>query len=304
MGRLLADGKPDLRFGTDGWTALRPPDSLAVSAAQPNDPEATAVLRMPSGDLYVSGNNGIAHCCVQSLVTELSPSGQILTSFGSNGWAKVFEPGVYNTTLLSVPNGLLVAGTVVFGGCGGPVLTLLSSHGQPEPFGAAGSTSLSLSPPGALFSAAVYPRPDGGIGIVGNFNPDCDGSQGGFGLNEGLTSDGSHDPSFGSGGEVHFSDDGAWWVWAVPTPAGGVVLATEVIPERSPFIPERMDLREFLRNGSPDHHFGSAGLEPFNLGQASHMAQYPNIAVIAGPGNVFVVLIGSARLTEIFRILE
>lgn len=87
VGRLLADGRVDIGFGTAGWARLHAPVNPANGFFSG---EAVGSLAFgPSGTLYLGGSDGAAHCCVQDFVGALSPSGLAERSFGNDGWAIV-----------------------------------------------------------------------------------------------------------------------------------------------------------------------------------------------------------------------
>lgn len=137
VGELSASGRLDLGFGHEGWATLTPPDVphySAKSVTAPATPWASSVVQAPTGTIYVGGNNGGPHCCVQAIVAALSPSGHLEDGFGSHGWASVFPQGSFDARPFVQPDGRIdVIGDIVFGGCGGPVLSVLSRGGRVEP---------------------------------------------------------------------------------------------------------------------------------------------------------------------------
>jgi hypothetical protein len=95
IGRLLANGRLDPRFGLRGWAKIVPPGSDTPGSLYPS---ASAIALEPSGRIMVGGDNGQAHCCVDSYVYALNGAGQIDTSYGP---VNVFGQGAYIDQLLA-----------------------------------------------------------------------------------------------------------------------------------------------------------------------------------------------------------
>ena len=66
VGRLLADGRVDAGFGNSGWARLqapvKPPPGMFSGYA------ISSLALGPAGIIYLGGNDGTAHCCVEDFV--------------------------------------------------------------------------------------------------------------------------------------------------------------------------------------------------------------------------------------------
>ena len=238
VGRLLADGHLDTGFGAAGWALLqspvKPPTGMFSGYA------ITSLALGPSGVIYLGGNDGTAHCCVDDFVGALSPGGVLDRSFGNGGWAILTAlEGSYDTQIFPGPSGILVMGFVMYTGCGGPVLARLDASGRlDEAFdntvrhSLAGATGRYV-----LIGPALYARPGGGFALVGDLVPSGCQSQPaklvGKGVALGFGSNGDIDPSFGTGGRTGFTYAGTSGTWAVPLPDGHTVVVTDEVPEGS-----------------------------------------------------------------------
>lgn len=298
VGRLLPDGSPDPTFGTRGWVGLNLPDALHFRS-DVNAPTVTSVEQLLSGNILVAGNNGNAHCCVLSSVAELTESGQVVASYGHQGWASGLFEGSYAASSFPASDGSTwLVGAVVYGGCGGNVLGQLTADGT---FTAVRSTIGPSSRGQMLWSGSAYPRPNGGLGLVGD-ERSCYSTAKNVGLNGALLNNTDSDLSYGPSGYTRFPSDRAWWTWAVGVNDGGVVLVTEPPgPSYSMEFPRFLNLRLFAQNGSPDKEMGQRAVLRVNLRAASHNAEYPNIAAVAGPNNSVLLLIGSKHGIELLR---
>jgi hypothetical protein len=300
VGRLGPNGLLDAAFGDHGWAKLQPPQVPGSAGQVPTGPVVTSVVQAPSGRIYVGGNNGDAHCCVQSLVAGLTPTGHPDPAFGHNGWVDVFSPGSYQADLLVQPGGdLLVLGDIVFTGCGGPVLAMLTPDGTPvRTFDASASQSLGvLEKAGGLLVATVYPRAGGGIGLVGNESSSCatGGTPERFGVAAVLGQSGVLDPTFGAGGQARFGFDNAATVWVVPTRSGGTGVWLQPFQTGPSSVSAPLLFREFSTGGVPNEAFGRNGVTSYDLARAALNEQYPSVRVLAGPGRTAVIVVGSSH---------
>ena len=80
VGRFFANGGLDRSFGDGGWARLLPEAYLA------GYPFAVSSFAFePSGAIVVGGSEGVAACCVQMFVAELTAGGLPIASFGRGG---------------------------------------------------------------------------------------------------------------------------------------------------------------------------------------------------------------------------
>ena len=98
VGRLLENGRLDGSFGHGGWARI---DSHERSTRYFSPyASVTSIAFTPSGSVLLGGNDGGAHCCARSLVTEITKTGAVVTSFGSAGTVIVPKmAGSYTTQL-------------------------------------------------------------------------------------------------------------------------------------------------------------------------------------------------------------
>jgi hypothetical protein len=307
VGRLLADGRVDTGFGAAGWARLqapaRPPTGMFSGYA------ISSLALGPSGTLYLGGNDGTAHCCVEDFVGALSPSGALERSFGNGGWAILPAlDGSYDTEIFPGANGILVMGFVMYTGCGGPVLARLDASGRlDETFDATVRHSLaSATARYVLIGPALYSRPGGGFALVGDLIPSGCQSQApklvGKGIALGFRGNGNIDPSFGTAGRTAFTYDGSSGTWAVPLPDGPTVVVTDEVPEGDYGAPRTLKVWEL----SPAGHFKSSlcgsGTCTVNLSWASGPNSYPAIDATAAPDGPAVIVVAAKERADIYRV--
>jgi hypothetical protein len=308
VGRLLADGRVDVGFGTSGWDHLQVPVKPANGFFSGYSVNSLAFG--PSGTLYVGGNDGAAHCCVQDFVGALSPNGLVQRSFGNDGWAIVDAlSGSYETEVFPGANGILVMGFVMFTGCGGPVLARVDARGRPdETFDASVRQSLAKATTAryVLVGPAVYLRPGGGFGLVGDLTPSGCGPTvpklEGKGLALGFRGGGGIDPSFGTAGRTMFSFEGSAGAWAVPLPDGSTVVVTEQVPQGDYGAPRSLEVRELSAAGRFNWALCISGTCTLGLTWASAPNSYPAIDAMAAPGGPVVIVVAAKGRAEIYRV--
>jgi hypothetical protein len=302
VGRILSNGTIDRTFGDDGWADVTIPESPPMGMPGPLlGGEANSIAQSPSGTIFVGGNDGNAHCCVHAFVASLTPSGQLNRAFGVGGWAHVLPQGDYSTQLILGPEGTLeVVGDVVYGGCGGPQLTVLNSAGALVPgVGQAVESSIWRGfRLGAFMEASFFERPDGGLGAAAEAYSPCNGGPGPLqklGELIGLLPNGRPDPTFGTDGYTTSPPVvvDANSVWAIPIANKGVDVLAEVANYKAPFVPTRIEIRSYTLDGKLNEAGGQQDLTTFDLGRASHMAQYPIVDATSGPGETIDLLVGS-----------
>jgi len=308
VGRLLPDGHLDPSFGTSGLSRLPSPARPAKGTSS-----GTAVGSLalgPSGTVYVGGNDGAAHCCVEDFVGALSPSGRLERSFGHGGWAMVPAlDGSYDTEVFTEDGGLLVMGFVMYTGCGGPVLVRLGPGGKPdEAFAAAARQSIAAaSPRYDLLGPALYPRRDGGFALVGDLlASDCQlpaPKTAGGGLAVGFLADGRTDHSFGTDGKTELPSDGSSGTWAVPLLGGTAAIVTERVAEGPTYdVPRSLKVRELSSTGRFDRAFGLSGTRTIGLSWASAPNSYPAVDATAGLDGSAVIVVAAKQRADIYRV--
>jgi len=307
VGRLLADGGVDTGFGTSGWARLQAP--LKPPKGMFSGDAVSSLAFGPSGTLYVGGNDGTAHCCVEDFVGALSPSGRAERSFGNDGWATL--PGLagsYETEIFPGASGILVMGFVMYTGCGGPVLARLDARGRQDgTFDTTVRRSLaSATARYALIGPALYLRPGGGFALVGDLMPS--GCQSPLpkvpwkGLALGFLGNGNIDPSFGTAGQTAFAYDGAAGAWAVPLADGPTVVVTDEVPEGDYGAPSTLKVRELSAAGRFKPAFCRSGTCTVDLSWATAPNSYPAIDATAAPDGPVVIVVAAKQRAKIYRV--
>ncbi|HUC13487.1 MAG TPA: hypothetical protein VMS00_03455 [Acidimicrobiales bacterium] len=307
VGKLLSDGRLDTSFGTAGWARLqapaKPPKGMFSGYA------ITALALGPSGMIYLGGNDGTAHCCVQDFVGALNPSGGLERSFGKGGWATLPAlDGSYDTEIFPGASGVLVMGFVMYTGCGGPVLVRLDARGRID---SAFDATVRHSLAGAtgryvLIGPALYPRPADGFALVGDLIPSGCQSPApklvGKGLALGFRGNGKIDPSFGTAGRTAFTYAGSSGAWAVPLPDGFTVVVTDEVPEGSYGAPRSLDVRELSTAGRFRSTFCRLGTCIVNLSWASASGSYPAIDAMAAPDGSAVIVAAAKQRAKLYQV--
>ncbi|MGH9107023.1 MAG: hypothetical protein ACRDZX_14565, partial [Acidimicrobiales bacterium] len=308
VGRLLADGRVDKSFAGSGWARLRRPESgptLPISG-----PSATSLAEGAAGTVYVGGNNGSAHCCVEDFVAALTGHGRLERSFGAGGWARLARfDGSYTTDVFVDGKGLLVMGLVMFTGCGGPLFARLGSSGARQAGAGAtiGRSLASLSPGWSWYPVpALFPRPGGGFALAGDLiTSGCKALPAGparyRGLAVGLSADGNVDRSFGTDGRTQLPPSHAAAVWAVPARGGATMVVAEPAPTRPSFRPKALEVRELSAQGRYERGLGHAGTLTLDLPVISGTAPY-QVSVVPAPRGAVVVAAGSPKGVELLTV--
>jgi len=308
VGRLLADGRIDPGFGTSGWAHL--PSPAKAPKGMFSGTAVGSLALGPSGTVYLGGNDGTAHCCVEDFVGALNPDGRLERSFGDDGWARVPAlDGSYETDIFAGDNGILVMGFVMYTGCGGPVLVRLDARGHLDAaFAAAARHSVADASPGyVLLGPALYDRQDGAFALVGDLMQSGCRLQvpmrAGKGLAVGFLPDGEIDPSFGTAGQTAFPYDGSSGTWAVPLPDGSTVVVTEQVPEGSAYgAPRALKVRELSAAGLFRSTFGVPGTRTVDLSWASAANSYPAIDAMAAPDGSAVIVVAAKQRVKIYQV--
>ena len=307
VGRLLPDGHLDATFGTSGWARLgspvKPPKGMF------SGPAVTSMTLGPSETVYLGGNDGAAHCCVEDFVGALSSGGRLERSFGDHGWA-VLPPlaGSYQTDVFAVHGGLLVMGFVMYTGCGGPVLARLGTSGHPDQaFAQATRRAVATASRDYALLPTMYLRRGGAFALVGDLMPSgcllhmpkpVD-----HGLALGFLPDGHVDPTFGANGKTGLPPDGSAGSWAVPRPDGSTFVITEQVPAGArDGQPRALKVRELSAAGRLERSFGLSGTTTIDLSWASTPNSYPAIAAMPAAGDSAVVVVAAGQRAKIYQV--
>ena len=307
VGRLLADGRVDAGFGTSGWARLqspaKPPPGMFSGYA------ISSLALGPAGTIYLGGNDGTAHCCVEDFVGALSSNGQSERSFGHDGWAILPAlDGSYDTEIFPGVSGILVMGFVMYTGCGGPVLSRLDARGRlDKTFDSNVQHSLaSATARYVLVGPALYQRPNGGFALVGDLIASGCQSQvaklAGKGLALGFRSNGDIDPSFGTAGRTGFTYDGSSGTWALPLPDGSTVVVTDQVPAGAYGAPRALEVRELSPAGRLKPAPCRSGTCTVNLSWATATNSYPAVDAMAAPDGSVVIIVVAKQRAKIYRV--
>lgn len=218
---------------------------------------ANALVVTPAGRMIAVGTTGDAESSKMA-VAAFTARGKFDRTFGAGG-TTVFDLGKPSSAAAAA---LTPAGQVVIAGAAGAdgsrdtaVARLTAGGVLDAAFGSGGRlTSPSVSPT-PVFAPSVFRRPDGSLVVVY-------GVGGTSRTNAGVTrflADGTVDRSFGDGGTMLISLDGAFYERAAIDPAGRIILAGTRGPE-SIEDTETLVLAAILPDGRLDPSFGAAGV--------------------------------------------
>lgn len=304
VGRLLQNGRLDPSFGISGWARL--PSPIKPPKGFVSRPAIGSMALGPAGMVYLAGNDGTAHCCVEDFVGALSASGRPESSFGDHGWAALPTlAGSYETALFSVPGGILVMGFVMYTGCGGPVLARVGPNGQlDQAFAAATHAVLAKAAPGYALSPALYLRSGGAFALAGELMPSgClvrPPKAADHGLALGFLPSGHIDPSFGTAGKTELPPAAFGQTWAAPGQDGSAFVVTEQVPGLAPYgQPRALNILRLSAAGRLERTSGLSGTTAINLSWASSPNSYPEVVVLASPGMRPVVVVAAKQQARI-----
>lgn len=185
VGRLNADGTPDMSFGAEGWTYFH-------SSRWQYEMNATAVAVQPDGKILVAGSGGV------NFLVRFDADGGLDMTFGTH------EPGLsldftadQSRAVAVLPTGRIVVAGSRFDPYAGSYDTYVSgftgSNGHRDfAFGSGGTVTLALSP-GEDFARAILVRPDGNFYLAGH----ADGPMGRLATVTRLYGNGTLDYGFG-----------------------------------------------------------------------------------------------------------
>ena len=255
--RLNPDGSPDQGFNASG--------KVVTDIGTPAD-AATAVTLQPDGKILVAGQEQAAPAGPENLVVvRYTSDGQLDPSFGMGGIAIVSDPGFADfayAIAVDANGGIVVAGLKGDQHGNDPMIIRLDASGVLDPsFGSSGETVINFR--GAPENAGAYAlaiQADGRI-VIGGFTTTWSGdyvpSQ--FALAR-VTSDGSLDASFGTGGKVltAFPGSGADSLTALTLQTDGKIVA--VGDTTSTNQNQKFAVARYLVDGQLDPSFGAGGL--------------------------------------------
>jgi beta-propeller uncharacterized protein DUF5122 len=263
VGRVLANGHSDRTFGHGGWSRFEAREKVSAAVRSWLEFSATSIAVAPSGSIFVGGNDGGAHCCVQDSVAELTPDGALAHGFGHGGSILIRDfGGSYTTNVAANADGSLYAlGEYEQSGCGDPGLVRIEPGGSLDPrFDAAMARTLKrVAPPRFRFTPTLVPRRSGALALVGGFDQTCGPplrrhtSAGGVAV--GVLSSGRIDRTFGSAGVTRFPVAGNGWDGGFDSPLAirlpsGRILATGYAYNRTN-RPRGIVVRSFSPAGAP-----------------------------------------------------
>lgn len=277
-------------FGHNGWSVASLP---GWGEGLTPGPDVDAVAQAPNGMILLGGDDGEPHCCVHSLMYELTASGHLVRSFGHGGVAAVFGQGAYIDQVLPLPGGsTLVVAQVIYGGCGGLHYAVLNLRGRLEPAITTNLTRTESSLPRSQWADAIaYATPGRRIGLIGVGAPRCYGPSRPFAYNEQLSRVGRLRP----GGDRHFftpihEED----VQAVAAPDGHVYFGA-VDDDWSTLV-----LRSFQPDGAVDDAFGRGGVVSMGLNQAVNI---PLAVLAVGPGHDLDVVLPELEGPKVLEVV-
>ena len=285
VGRLLASGRADDSFGTDGWTRFRPSLKNLEHMPEPLPRVATSIAFGPSGSIFLGGNDDTAHCCTQDFVSELTPNGGLVSSFGNDGSVVIPKmSGSYITEVAANGDGSVYAFVEYEqSGCGYPIVIRLRKDGSLDPrFDAAmAQTFRRVAPARWRFTPTLLPRGSGSFVLVGGFERSCPpfSHLTSAGLAVGVLPSGRIDHAYGKAGKTEFPSplESLDSPVAVRLSSGRILLAGDASNSRGRL--KNVFVRSFSKDGAIEgtttiaraalpRYLGIAGLAPTSDGGA------------------------------------
>jgi hypothetical protein len=313
VGRLKDDGQIDAAFGSDGWMRFRPREKPVAAMIAPTY-QATSISQAPSGMIFVGANDGQAHCCVESFVSELSARGTLVGSFGEYGSVALSQlQGSYVTKVFPQATGVLVAGQSEGMGCGGPIIVRLNgTGGLDRAFASHLAASLQASfASDMLFVPVLIPGRNGAFVLLGDDMASCSlnphPASHGTGLE--FTGDGHLDRSFANLGRLNFASDNAVGLsttWGTRLESGRLLLVTVAYSSPESGTAVGLRIREFLGQGRVEKAFGHEGI--VNLDNKKLVAMLNDydisspVAIIPAPDQGELIAVASTRQIDLFRL--
>ncbi len=284
LARYLPDGTLDPSFGSSGRV-------LAHIAAGSID-SASALLVLPSGDLVVAGST-LSPTSTPSdfAAARFDPSGTPMSSFGGDGTVTVDFGGRDDraTSLTrAAGGGIVLAGSSEVDGSSDFALAELRANGDPAPaFGTGGieRTTFGGADPVPSEALDVQTLPSGkliaiGSVFVGPMIREHDAALARY------RTDGSLDPTFGSGGLVTTdlgSPHGDDVAISVAIQANGKIVTAGTTSIKTFMYDHRFAVSRYLTDGTLDAGFGSGGSVTTDFGKGWDLARD---VIVAGDGTI------------------
>lgn len=281
VGRFSLGGGLDRSFGTDGWTRIQPNEKRRYGI--PQFFGVTSIAVGPSGTIVIGGTDGAAHCCVRSFVSELTPDGALLPTFGHSG-SRVIPAYAGSYTANVAPNpdrSVYVLDQYQGSGCGGPTVTRFFSDGSLDSrFNKAVARTIKrISGRHMLFAPSLVPDGSGGFTLAGGFDRTC-GIFRHWLISGASVRVGSSGQAVG--GVMHFRSphDAFFSPAAVGLPSGRIVVAGSG--------PTDAFVQVLGPDGSRDPNVGDHGLLRFGTPPRVHV-RYPSVDLLAAGGGAWLV---------------
>jgi uncharacterized delta-60 repeat protein len=269
------NGALDPTFGTGG--------KVITPVSPVGDGGGNAVTIQPDGKIVVVGGANDQQNNADFMAVRYLANGAIDTSFGNNGVTLVQLPGGDSSAsgvAVQSDGAIVIAGTAIGPGGGGQEFGIvrLTPGGVLDPTFGAGGIVLEQFRPGQDKGGAqsVVVGRDGRIVVAGL--GETPAGRGTFGLMR-LRTDGSLDPTFGTGGKVLTEFDGESIAIRVLLRADGGMVAVG-----SAGFPSRIALAGYRADGNLDPAFGTHGRTVTAIGPASA----GTAAVAQSSGNIVV----------------
>ena len=244
VSRLQSSGAPDTSFGTNGVATLPIAGQTAAVAVAP---DGTILALCDAVSSTTSG--GTTTTSEQVYVVRLSPTGALVSSFGSGGEIRLGAQSLTQAGGLAVlSNGSIFVGVAQASSSStsptGAVYRLLASGAADTSFGTSGSVAVDFG------VVAVAAESDGGV-VAGGASLSASGIP--TGQVERLSPTGTPQSGFGSSGVVQVAPGAPAVVTGVAIDSSGRIDLTA-----NP-ITEENDLGRLTANGAVDSSFGRSG---------------------------------------------
>lgn len=262
IARLNADATPDQSFGLNG------------KVASPAGIEGDGVALQPDGKIIVSGVARIG-TQQQFMIARFLSSGDLDLAFGTNGSTTTAFGNANALRALAVA--LQSDGKIVAAGRGGGpsevdfgVARLNSDGSLDSTFGNGGTVSTHFPGPGTSFDEAhaLAIQPDGKILVAGETDSLSTGA--GFGVARYLTN-GTLDPSFGTGGLVAFTYGMRRAIaYAIGLQSSGKIIVSGQLADTDVSgYSGGVVMARLTSNGDLDSTFGSGGIATTKIASTS-----------------------------------
>lgn len=200
MTRFNPDGSIDTTFGSSGTVSVVHPYNQVFTAGA--FVEADGTILVTGSVRWGVFQNGVR---TEVAVMRFSPTGEMDTSFGSNGFARVATSPVYGDMARAVhvlPDGRVLTGLVIRDGNDPQVyVARLTTEGELDTsYGNGGLASLQTI--GPVESTEFFFRPDGSVLVAGYTKVFSQGGSNSSAVLMKFAADGTPDPEFGVDGSV------------------------------------------------------------------------------------------------------